>query len=158
MDPLTRDIREIAPTAPEAAPLIAAHLTLMRASSPACSVHAMEPADLAEAGARFFAVFDAGEVVAMGALKRLSNGQGEVKSMHVRADRRGVGLADAVLRHLLDVAALEGMARVSLETGSQEVFRPARAFYLRHGFGFCPPFEGYAEDPNSVFMTLALSE
>ena len=152
MDSLTRDIREIAPTAPEAAALIEAHLTLMRASSPACSIHAMEVADLAEAGARFFAVFDAGEVVAIGALKRLSGAHGEVKSMHVRADRRGAGLADAVLGHLLDVALSEGMDRVSLETGSQEAFGPARAFYARHGFDFCPPFEGYEEDPNSVFM------
>ena len=152
MDALSHDIHEIAPTDPRVADLIAAHLTLMRASSPACSVHAMEAADLAAAGARFFAVIDGETAIAMGALKRLSDGGGEVKSMHVRADRRGLGLADRILAHLLGVAAEGGMDRVFLETGSQEVFGPARAFYARHGFTVCPPFEGYTDDPNSVFM------
>ena len=112
----------------------------------------MEAADLAAAGARFFAVIEGDRAIAMGALKRLSGGGGEVKSMHVRADRRGHGLADRMLGHLLAVAHGSGMARVFLETGSQDAFRPARAFYARHGFTLCPPFEGYAEDPNSVFM------
>jgi putative acetyltransferase len=149
-------IREVAPTDPALAPLIAAHLTLMRASSPACSVHAMDAGALAGAGVRFFAVFEGGDAVAMGALKGLASGEGELKSMHVRSDRRGKGLADVVLARLLDAARKAGMARVSLETGSQEAFAPARAFYARHGFEMCRPFEGYADDPNSVFMTRVL--
>ena len=113
----------------------------------------MDAGALADAGARFFAVFEGEEAVAMGALKALSGSEGELKSMHVRSDRRGQGLADAVLGRLLEVARRAGMARVNLETGSQEAFAPARAFYARHGFTFCAPFEGYVEDPNSVFMT-----
>ncbi len=108
---------------------------------------------MAEAGVRFFAVFDNEDAVAMGALKHLSASHGEVKSMHVRADRRGEGLADAILGYILDAAREAGLTRVSLETGSQEAFAPARAFYSRHGFAPCPPIEGYMEDPNSVFMT-----
>ena len=155
MDALT-DIREIAPTDAALAPLIARHLEIMYASSPACSVHAMDGARLAEAGVRFFAVFDKGEAVAMGALKPLSGNAGELKSMHVRADRRGAGLADVILARLLDAAGEAGMTQVNLETGSQDAFKPARAFYARHGFTFCPPFEGYAPDPASVFMTRAV--
>ena len=147
------DIRRVEPTDPLLAPLIARHLELMYASSPACSVHAMDAAAMAEAGVRFFAVVDNGDAIAMGALKHLSASHGEVKSMHVRADRRGEGLADAILRHILDAAREAGLTQVSLETGSQEAFAPARAFYSRHGFALCPPFEGYTEDPNSVFMT-----
>jgi len=30
--------------------------------------------------------------------------------------------------------------RLSLETGSQPFFEPARALYLRHGFAECEPF------------------
>ena len=153
MDALTPDIIEIAPTDPRVAGLIEAHLTLMRASSPACSVHAMEASDLAEAGARFFAVFDGDEAIAMGALKALTGPKGEIKSMHVRADKRGQGLADRVLGHLLQAARDAGWTRVSLETGSQEAFFPARQFYARHGFSNCGPFEGYGVDPNSVFMS-----
>jgi putative acetyltransferase len=34
---------------------------------------------------------------------------------------------------------------------------PARAMYARHGFVECAPFEPYAADPFSVFMTLDLA-
>jgi len=108
---------------------------------------------MAEAGVRFFAAFDGEDAVAMGALKTLSGTEGELKSMHVRSDRRGSGLADAILSRLLEVAEQSGMTRVNLETGSQDAFKPARAFYARYGFTFCAPFEGYVEDPASVFMT-----
>lgn len=156
MDSLTHDIRQIAPTDPAVGPLIDTHLELMWTSSPACSVHAMRAADMAEAGVRFFAAFTGAEAVAMGALKVLSGAGGEIKSMHVREGWRGNGLADQMLQHLIAVARASGLERLSLETGSQEVFAAARVFYLRHGFEMCPPFEGYVEDPVSVFMTRAI--
>jgi putative acetyltransferase len=46
---------------------------------------------------------------------------------------------------------------VSLETGSQDFFAPARALYTRHGFAPCPPFADYTDDPNSVYFSLALA-
>ncbi len=147
------DVRAVDPADPAIAPLINRHLTLMLASSPACSVHAMDASDMAEADVRFYAAFDQGTPVAMGALKRISETHSELKSMHVMEERRGEGLADTILGRLLQEAGDSGMTRVSLETGSQPVFAPARAFYQRHGFSFCPPFEGYVEDPHSVFMT-----
>lgn len=156
MDPLAPYIRAVDPTDPVIAPLIERHLSLMLASSPACSVHAMDASDLAEAGVRFFAAFDGDAPVAMGALKRISNEHGELKSMHVLEERRGQGMADAILGRLLQEASEGGLVKVSLETGSQPSFAPARAFYERHGFSFCPPFEGYVEDPHSVFMTRSL--
>jgi putative acetyltransferase len=76
--------------------------------------------------------------------------------MHVRDDRRGRGLADRVLERIVEAAREAGLTRLSLETGSQDAFAPARAFYARHGFAFCGPFEGYVDDPNSVFMTRAI--
>jgi len=30
---------------------------------------------------------------------------------------------------------------------------PARALYRRNGFEVCGPFNGYTDDPNSVYMT-----
>lgn len=144
------------PTDPRILPLIERHLDLMRASSPACSVHAMEAVDLQRAGARFFAIFDDARAVAMGALKEVEPGHGELKSMHVVTEHRGQGLADCMLACLLDEARAVGLTRVSLETGSQEVFAPARAFYGRHGFTTCGPFADYTPDPNSFFMTMRL--
>lgn len=150
------DVREIAPSDPFVADLLEKHLILMRASSPACSVHAMDSTALAEAGARFFVAVEDAAPVAMGALKKIDAAHGELKSMHVREDRRGSGLAKALLAHLLEIARRDGCERVSLETGSQEAFAPARAFYGRHGFNTCPPFAGYVPDTNSVFMTMRL--
>lgn len=46
--------------------------------------------------------------------------------------------------------------RLSLETGSQPAFAPARALYARFGFEPCGPFDAYTNDPNSFFMTRKL--
>ncbi len=51
---------------------------------------------------------------------------------------------------------MSGYDRLYLETGSQDFFAPARRLYQRHGFSICPPFADYGDDPNSVYMTLAL--
>jgi putative acetyltransferase len=68
--------------------------------------------------------------------------------------RRGFG--GEMLRHIITEARARGMARLSLETGSWDYFKPAHALYQSHGFVLCGPFEGYAEDPNSLFLTLDL--
>ena len=43
---------------------------------------------------------------------------------------------------------------------SQRMSKPFRAtplaLYRAHGFVLCGPFEGYVEDPNSLFLTLDL--
>ncbi len=76
--------------------------------------------------------------------------------MHVLAEDRGRGLSRRMLEHLVDQAKAAGFARLSLETGVQPTFIAARALYERAGFVTCPPFEGYWDDPNSVFMTRLL--
>lgn len=78
--------------------------------------------------------------------------------MHVLAELRGRGLARVLLDHLIAAARADGIARLSLETGAQPSFGAARALYERAGFAYCPPFEGYVADPNSVFMTRRLAE
>ena len=155
MDALSGPV-EVSPTDPRVRPLIDTHLELMLGSSPPESAHAMQAEDLEASGARFFAIFDEDTAVAMGALKPLDAGRGEIKSMHVRAAWRGGGLADRILSHLLAVAREQGLREVLLETGARDGFAAARAFYERHGFGFCAPFEGYVEDRESVFMSLQL--
>jgi len=73
--------------------------------------------------------------------------------MHVLAEVRGRGLSRVMLTHLIAEAKAAGFVRLSLETGSQDMFLPARKLYENAGFTECPPFEGYVEDPNSIFMT-----
>ncbi|MNC99143.1 putative N-acetyltransferase YsnE [compost metagenome] len=61
-----------------------------------------------------------------------------------------------MVAHIIAEARRRNYARLSLETGSQDAFEPARKLYESVGFNRCGPFEGYAEDPNSVYMTLEL--
>ncbi|MGB3312882.1 MAG: GNAT family N-acetyltransferase, partial [Albidovulum sp.] len=59
-----------------------------------------------------------------------------------------------LLAHLIDDARSAGIERLYLQTGSGPFFAPAVSLYSRHGFAQCPPFAGYFEDPNSIYMTL----
>jgi len=91
-----------------------------------------------------------------GALKEIDRRHGEIKSMRTSAAHLRKGVAARLMQHILDEAARRGYERVSLETGSMDAFAPARRLYARFGFVPCGPFDGYVEDPNSVFMTRAL--
>lgn len=151
------EIRRDTPLAAEVLPLLQRHLALMHASSPPESVHALDPAELATPDVAFFTLREGASVLGMGAVKRIDATHAEIKSMHVVAEARGRGLARVLLDHLLEQAQALGYQRLSLETGVEDVFAPARALYERAGFAQCPPFEGYWEDPNSYFMTRSLS-
>jgi putative acetyltransferase len=61
-----------------------------------------------------------------------------------------------MLAHILEEARRRGYTRLSLETGSAAAFEPARQLYATAGFEYCGPFDGYVEDPHSVFMTMGL--
>jgi putative acetyltransferase len=78
--------------------------------------------------------------------------------MHTVARHRGRGIGLAVLEQIVSQARARGYRRLSLETGSMEAFAPARALYAGFGLVACPPFGSYRLDPNSVFMTLELTE
>jgi putative acetyltransferase len=136
--------------------LFARHTADMHADTPPESIHMMDRSQLATPGIRFFVLRDQGVPLAMGAYKRLSPEHAEIKSMHVLSEARGRGLSKAMLEHLVQQAQAHGFHRLSLETGVQPMFVAARALYARAGFTECAPFEGYSEDPNSVFMTRSL--
>ncbi|WIN00278.1 GNAT family N-acetyltransferase [Actinoplanes oblitus] len=142
---------------PEVQQLIADHLSDMHATSPAESVHALDHAGLRAPGVSFWTVWAAAELLGCGALKQLSPSAGEIKAMRTRPQARGRGVAAHLLAFLLDECRRRGYRTVSLETGSQEFFAPARRLYARHGFVTCPPFADYSPDPNSVYLTLPLS-
>jgi putative acetyltransferase len=90
------------------------------------------------------------------ALKDLGEGHGEVKSMRTPRHLRGRGAGRALLTHLIEHAQARDFKRLSLETGPQEGFTPARRLYEAFGFSYCPPFADYTLDPYSVFMTRVL--
>lgn len=137
--------------------LIAEHLADMHATSPAESVHALDHAGLGEAGVSFWTAWEGATLLGCGALKELSPDAGEIKAMRTDRAARGRGVATRMLAFLIDESRRRGYRHISLETGSQDFFAPARRLYARHGFVPCPPFADYVPDPNSVFMRLRLT-
>ncbi|MFE9750120.1 GNAT family N-acetyltransferase [Saccharothrix saharensis] len=137
--------------------LISEHLADMYATSPAESVHALDHAGLREPGVSFWTAWSEGVLLGCAALKELSPVEGEIKAMRTRPEARGRGVAARMLTFLVEEARGRGYRRLSLETGTQDFFAPARRLYARHGFVSCPPFADYRPDPTSEFMTLDLT-
>ncbi len=129
----------------------------MHADTPPESIHMMDASALNEAGAQFFVLRDDGMPIAMGAFKPFEGTHAEIKSMHVLNEYRGRGLSRLMLNHILKEATAAGIVRLSLETGSQDMFLPARLLYEKACFTVCPPFGAYVLDPMSVFMTRTLA-
>ena len=151
-----RILRE-SPLGPDLTMLMARHTANMHADTPPESIHMMDAGQLAVPEVAFYVLRDEGDAIGMGAFKRLDAALGEIKSMHVLTEYRGQGLSRLMLDHLMAEAGLTGITRLSLETGSQAMFEPARRLYSRAGFEYCPPFGDYVLDPNSVFMTRTLA-
>ncbi|MBK4214845.1 GNAT family N-acetyltransferase [Paracoccus caeni] len=144
------------PMADDLTLLFQRHTADMHADTPPESIHMLPRESLISPVIDFCVLRLGGQPVAMGALKTLSPGHGELKSMHVLAEHRGQGLSRRMLELLIGRARAKGLDRVSLETGVQPTFVAARGLYARAGFMECPPFGDYRADPNSVFMTLEL--
>ena len=150
-------ITKESPVGPDLAMLMARHTADMHADTPPESIHMMDASQLDSPAVFFYVMRDEGEIIGMGAFKRLDASHAEIKSMHVLAEYRGQGLSRMMLDHLVKSAADAGFTRLSLETGAQAMFEPARRLYARAGFAECPPFADYVLDPMSVFMTRTLA-
>lgn len=136
--------------------LIAAHLEGMHDTSPPESVHALDIERLGRPSVTFWSAWIDGELAGIGALKTMDAARGELKSMRVEDRFRGRGVGRALLRHIMAAARDRGMTSLWLETGSPDDFVPAVRLYESEGFTRCSPFEGYADDPFSIFMTRTL--
>ncbi|SEJ63642.1 GNAT family N-acetyltransferase [Demequina mangrovi] len=142
------------PTTPDILALLNEHLAEMHATSPAESVHALDVEALRRPEVTFLAARDqSGDLLGVGAVVALADDHAEIKSMRTTAQARGKGVAAAVLAELVATAQQHGRTRVSLETGTEPHFAPARRLYERHGFLECEPFGKYTLDPNSIFYT-----
>ncbi|WP_370399035.1 GNAT family N-acetyltransferase [Sulfitobacter sp. JB4-11] len=158
LQPEYNNLRLIEGTAatPDVRALLSHHFEVMRAHSPLSSCHVMEPEELIDARATLLTARELGELLGVGAIREIGPGHAELKSMHTSAAARGRGVGQTILTGLLDHARNRNWKRVSLETGTIDLFAPARALYQRNGFSECPPFGDYVTDPLSVFMTRTL--
>lgn len=143
-------------SAPAVIDLLRFHLDEMHRWSPACKVHAMPVERLRQADVTFYAAWDGEHLAAVGALKELDPGRGELKSMRAAPDYRGKGAGEAILLHLMDEARSRRMTWLGLETGRPGPFAPAQRLYAKHGFAECPPFGDYVSDEFSLCMSRTL--
>lgn len=138
---------------PEIAAFLEEHLREMRTITPAGSVYALDLDALRVPEVTFWSVYDGERLVGCGAIRRIGDAHGELKSMRVAHERRRDGIASLLLVHMLQEARAMGLARLSLETGSTGPFERARKLYEKFGFEPCGPFADYGPDPHSAYMT-----
>jgi len=122
--------------------------------TPAEFRHHMTVEQMAGADTTLFVARDAsGATLGMGALRRHGD-VGEVKRMFVKPEARGLGVGGAILAHIEQLAAQEGLSRVVLETGSN--FDAAKRVYERGGFAPCEPVLDYPPSAWTAFYAKEL--
>ena len=93
-------------------------------------------------------IFDNDEAVACGAIKELDTKSMEVKRMFTLPEKRGKGLASAILRELETWSKELGYEKTVLETGKKQV--EAVALYNKCGYKIVPNYSQYIGVANSV--------
>jgi len=143
-------------TRPEVAALVDYHLRQMHAHSPACHVFALDASGLSHPDVTVWTVWDDDGLLGMGAMKRLDDRHGELKSMRTAPNALRRGVARAVLDHMIGEGKARGYRRLSLETGRTAPFEAAHALYRAAGFGETGPFADYSDTDFSRYFTLTL--
>ena len=143
-------------TGKKIADLLQEHIENMHLLTPPGSVHALDLEALRSPDITFWTAWERSELLGCGALKELDSRSGEIKSMRTAKTHRRRGVASKILEHIIKEAERRAYHRLYLETGAIPEFASARALYARYGFEYRGPFADYIDDPNSVFMTLAL--
>lgn len=144
--------------------LLEQHRQEMLKHSPADNVHALDVDQLRSNEMTFWSAWvgdhfddqtdNDREFAGCGGLKDLGGGHAELKSMKTAPEHLRKGVAQALLDAIIESAKHEkGVHRISLETGTQEVFSAAHSLYQRNGFVECLPFGDYPDVAISVCMT-----
>lgn len=136
--------------------LLAIHLSGMRANTPAGHVFALDLSGLQAPNVTVWTAWDGDRIASVGALKALTDGTGEVKSMLTHPEHLRKGAATAILEQIIEAARSRQLRRLSLETGSGPSFEPALALYRRRGFRNGEAFADYEPSAFNQFLHLEL--
>jgi putative acetyltransferase len=98
---------------------------------------------------------DEGRLVAIGGIELQDGDTAELKRMYVVPDRRGSGVADALMEALVGHARRHAVRLLRLETGDAQ--HAALRYYRRHGFVDIPRFGPYVDSTTSVCLERDLS-
>jgi putative acetyltransferase len=136
--------------------LLALHLAGMHERSPPGSVFALDLSGLQAPEVAVWSAWIDGEIAGVAALKRLGPDAAEIKSMRTHPAHLRRGVANTLLRHLLEESRSGGVRRLSLETGSGPAFGAALALYRACGFESGPAFGDYSQSEFNQFLHLSL--
>ncbi|WP_370034571.1 GNAT family N-acetyltransferase [Qipengyuania mesophila] len=136
--------------------MIEFHQRDMLAVSPPGTSFALDVSGLSGPAVTLLGAWDGEHLLGIGAMKRLSTDTAELKSMRTHPDHLGKGVARALLEALIAIARDEGLARLSLETGTSAEFAPAIGLYTARGFVPGDGFADYVNGPHNQCYHLAL--
>ncbi|MCJ8318063.1 MAG: GNAT family N-acetyltransferase [Colwellia sp.] len=136
--------------------LLTKHHQDMLNHSPEESVHALDLSALKKPDITFWTIRVNNELAGCCALKELDKTHGEIKSMRTAEKFLRQGIAKKLLQHILAQAKQRSYIKLSLETGTEEAFKPAHKMYHQFGFIPCQPFANYQDDPFSMFMSKSI--
>ena len=133
--------------------VLQAHWLFCTSSTPIGHVYALNASKLFAPEITVFGARINGELVGVGAMRRLDTDHAELKSMHTLAKYRGSGVGKTMVAHIEDFARSSGIERMSLETGTNEAFIPARELYKSLGYQSCDAFGDYVLSEDNICMT-----
>lgn len=137
----------------ELAQALQAHWLFCTSSTPIEHVYALDASKLFAPDITIFGARIDGELVGVGAMRKLDEHHAELKSMNTLAKSRGLGIGKAMVAHIEEFAKSNGVDRMSLETGTNEAFRPARELYKSLGYESCDAFGDYVLSEDNTCMT-----
>ena len=137
----------------ELAQVLKAHWLFCTSSTPIEHVYALDASKLFTPDITVFGARIDGELAGVGAMRKLDGEHAELKSMHTLAKSRGLGVGKAMVAHIEDFARSSGIKRMSLETGTNEAFKPARELYKSLGYRSCEAFGDYVLSEDNMCMT-----
>jgi len=137
----------------ELAQILQAHWLFCTSSTPIEHVYALDASKLFSPDITVFGARIDGELVGVGAIRKLDAHHAELKSMHTLAKSRGSGVGKAMVAHIEQFAKEQGVKRISLETGATEPFKPARLLYKSLGYQDCEAFGDYVLSEDNTCMT-----
>ena len=137
----------------ELAQVLQAHWLFCTSSTPIEHVYALDASKLFTPDITIFGARIDGELAGVGAMRKLDGEHAELKSMHTLAKSRGLGVGKAMVAHIEDFARSSGIKRMSLETGTNEAFKPARELYKSLGYRSCEAFGDYVLSEDNMCMT-----
>ncbi len=137
----------------ELAQVLQAHWLFCTSSTPIEHVYALDASQLFAPDITVFGARIDGELLGVGALRKLDSEHAELKSMHTLAKSRGLGIGKEMVVNIENFARTQGIKRMSLETGATEPFKPARKLYKSLGYQECEAFGGYVLTEDNMCMT-----